>query len=643
MVKNMLPFQAVSVDEIKRRYPEKFAPENEIFRHIHRGDRIFIGTGCGEPQHLVRALIDYVSSHPKAFFDAEVFHVWTLGVAPYTDEKFRDNFRHNSFFIGKNTRGAVNEGLADYTPVALSQVPDLFRRRLVPVDVALVQTSPPDKNGYMSLGVSVDITKAAVEHASRVIVQVNSFMPRVHGETFVHIKDVSFIIPSDEPLLEYEEKVSDDIAQRIGHYVSRIIEDGDTIQVGYGSIPNAILSNLKNKKHLGVHTELLANGIVELMKEGVVDNSRKSLNRGKTVAAFCMGKKETYEYIHDNPSIEFRPIDYTNNPLVIARQRRMTPINSCLNIDLTGQATAETIGRRFYSGIGGQTDFMRGAVLSPESKTVLVIQSTAKNGEISRIVPLLAEGSGVTLGRTDVHYVVSEYGIAYLHGRNIRERAMQLISIAHPKFRPWLIEQAKRLNLIYRDQKFVPGERGEYPEKLETYRTTRAGIEILLRPIKITDEPLLKDFFYGLSDKSMYRRFMSQRRDMPHRQLQQFVVIDYTREMLLLASITSGEKEEAVGLGQYAIAGDSHIAEVAFTVRDDYQNKGIGTELLSYLTFLARSQGLLGFTAETLMENLPMLHLFEKMGFIMEKIPAGGVYELRMLFRETAEEKPLVP
>jgi acyl-CoA hydrolase/GNAT superfamily N-acetyltransferase len=639
----MLPFQAMSIDEIKRRYPEKFAPENEIFRYIHRGDRIFIGTGCGEPQHLVRALIDYVSSHPKAFFDAEVFHVWTLGVAPYTDQKFRDNFRHNSFFIGKNTRGAVNEGLADYTPVALSQVPDLFRRRLVPVDVALVQTSPPDKNGYMSLGVSVDITKAAVEHASRVIVQVNSFMPRVHGETFIHIKDVSFIIPSDEPLLEYEEKVSDDIAQRIGHYVSRIVEDGDTIQVGYGSIPNAILSNLKNKKHLGVHTELLANGIVELMKEGVVDNSRKSLNRGKTVAAFCMGKKKTYEYIHDNPSIEFRPIDYTNNPLVIARQRRMTPINSCLNIDLTGQATAETIGRRFYSGIGGQTDFMRGAVLSPESKTVLVIQSTAKNGEISRIVPLLAEGSGVTLGRSDVHYVVSEYGIAYLHGRNIRERAMQLISIAHPKFRPWLIEEAKRLNLIYRDQKFVPGERGEYPEKLETYRTTRSGIEILLRPIKITDEPLLKDFFYRLSDKSMYRRFISPRMDMPHRQLQQFVVIDYTREMLILALITSGEKEEVVGLGQYAIAGDSHTAEVAFTVRDDYQNKGIGTELLSYLTFLARSQGLLGFTAETLMENLPMLHLFEKMGFIMEKRTAGGVYELRMLFRETGDEKPLVP
>jgi len=638
----MSSFHCTSLEEIKGRYPDKFAPESEIFRHIHRGDRIFIGTGCGEPQYLVRALIDYVSSHPKAFFDAEVFHVWTLGVAPYTDEKFRQNFRHNSFFIGKNTRSTVNAGLADYTPVALSQIPDLFRRRLVPVDVALVQASPPDKNGYMSLGISVDITKAAVEQASRVIVQVNSHMPRVLGETFIHVDDVKFLVPHDELLLEYNEKVSDDIAQGIGKYVARIIEDGDTIQVGYGSIPNAILANLKNKKHLGVHTELLAEGIVELIKQGVVDNSRKSLNRGKSVAAFCMANKETYDYIHDNPSIEFRPIDYTNHPLVISRQRHMTPINSCLNIDLTGQATAETIGRKFYSGIGGLTDFMRGAVLSPEGKTILVIQSTAKNGTLSRIVPLLAEGSGVTLGRTDVHYVVSEYGIAYLHGRNIRERAMQLISIAHPQFKPWLMEEAKKLNLIYKDQKFVPGEKGEYPEELETYRTTKTGTEILFRPIRITDESILKDFFYSLSDKSMYRRFMSPRKDMPHKQLQEFVVIDYTTEMMILASVKQGEKEIAVGLGQYAIAGETHMAEVAFTVRDDYQNKGIGTELLSYLTYLAKKQGLLGFIAETLMENQPMLRVFDKIGFDMKKSNAGGVYELKMLFQGSLADRPLV-
>ena len=630
----------MSLDDAKSRYPEKFAPENEIFQHVHRGDRIFIGTGCGEPQYLVRALIDFVSSHPKAFFDAEVLQVWTLGVAPYTDQKFKHNFRHNSFFIGKNTRSAVNEGIADYTPISLSQVPNLLRRKFVPVDVALVQTSPPDKNGYMSLGVSVDITKAAVENASRIIVQVNSQMPRVHGETFVNIRDVDFIIPYDEPLLRYEETVSDEIAQKIGTYVSRIVEDGDTIQVGYGSVPNAILLALRGKKHLGVHTELLSDGIVRLMKEGVVDNSLKSINRGKAVASFCMGKKETYDYIHDNPSIEFRPIDYTNDPQVIAAHRQITAINSCIQIDLTGQATAESIGRRFFSGIGGQADFMRGAVLSPRGKTILVIQSTASKGTVSRIIPFVPEGAGVTLGRSDVHYVVSEYGIAYLHGKNIRERAMELIAIAHPKFRARLIDEAKRLNLIYRDQKFVPGEKGQYPEGLETYRTTKTGLEILLRPVKITDETLLKGFFYSLSDKSMYRRFMSPRRDMPHRQLQEFVVIDYTTEMVILASVKQGEKETVAGLGQYAMAGETHMAEVAFTVRDDFQNKGIGTELLSYLTYLAMRQGLLGFKAETLMENQPMLRVFDKMGFDIKKSVSGGVYELKMLFRGSPADRP---
>ena len=622
------------LDKIKKAYPEKSVSEDKIFSHIHRGDRIFIGTGCGEPQYLVGALMDYVRSHPKAFFDAEVFHVWTLGVAPYTDEKLKHNFRHNSFFIAHNTRDAINKGVADYTPIFLSQVPQLFYRKLVPVDVALIQTSLPDDHGYMSLGISVDITKAAVENASVVITQVNSNMPRVHGDTFIHIDDVDFIIPHDEPLLEYETKVPDEIAQRIGKYVARIIEDGNTIQVGYGSVPNAILSNLHTKKHLGIHTELLSDSVVELMKDGVIDNTKKSIDRGKTVATFCMGKKETYEYIHDNPGIEFRAIDYTNNPLIIAQHNNMVAINSALEVDLTGQATAESIGKMFYSGIGGQADFMRGTVLSRNGKTILVIQSTAENGTISRIVPFLKEGAGVTLNRGDIHYVITEYGIAYLHGKNIRERAMELISIAHPTFKSWLIEEAKTLNLIYKDQAFIPGKKGQYPEDLETYRTTKTGLEILLRPIKISDEPLLKDFVYSLSDQSIYRRFISRRTDMPHEFLQKFVIIDYTKEMAIVAVIKHEEKEEIVGVGRYFIDKNTHTAEAAFVVRDDYQNRGIGVELVRYLTYLAKRQGLLGFTAEVLVENKPMLHVFQNMGFDMEKRIDSGVYELKMMFRE---------
>jgi acyl-CoA hydrolase/RimJ/RimL family protein N-acetyltransferase len=626
-------FKGERLNEIKQRYPAKFPPEERIFSHIRPGSRIFISSACGEPQCLVRALIKYLEKDPKAFFDAEVMHIWTLGIAPYTDEKFKANFRYDSFFIGSTTRQAVNRGLADYTPIFLSEVPALFRRGLVPVDVALIQTSPPDEHGYMSLGVSVDIVKAATEKADCVIAQVNAHMPRVHGDGFIHIEDVDFIIPCDEPILEYESEADDEIVQRIGSYVARLIQDGDTIQVGYGSLPNAILANLQHKKNLGVHTELLSDGIVDLMKKKVIDNTRKTLNRGKTVAAFCMGKRETYEYIHDNPSIEFRAIDFTNNPLVIARHENMTAINSALEIDLTGQATAESLGKFFYSGTGGQADFMRGAVLAQGGKTILAIQSTAEKETVSRIVPFLREGAGVTLIRGDVHYVVTEYGIAYLHGKNIRERAMELTSIAHPKFRPWLIEEAKKLNFIYRDQAFIAGKAGEYPEDLEAHRTTHTGLDLLLRPVKISDEPLLKDLFYSLSEDSMYRRFISTRKDMPHERLQKFVIIDYTKEMIILAVLQEEGKETIVGVGQYAIHETSHTAEVAFAVRDDDQEKGVGTTLLTYLTYLAKRQGLLGFKAEVLVENRAMMNLFEKMGFDIKKRISEGVYELDMMFR----------
>jgi RimJ/RimL family protein N-acetyltransferase len=485
----------------------------------------------------------------------------------------------------------------------------------------------------MSLGISVDITKAAVDNAGLIIAQVNTHMPRIHGDGFIHIRDVDFIIPHDEPILEYHAAADDEVAQQIGEYVARLIRDGDTIQVGYGSIPNAILSNLHHKRHLGIHTELLSDGIVALMKAGVIDNTRKTLDPGRTIATFCMGSQETYAYLHDNPTVEFRTVDYTNNPLNIASQDNMTAINSALEIDLTGQATAESLGKTFYSGIGGQADFMRGAVLARNGTTILTLPSTAEKGEVSRIVPFLKEGAGATLNRGDIHYVVTEYGIAYLHGKNIRERAMELIAIAHPKFRPWLIQESKKLNLIYRDQAFIPGKRGEYPEDLETYRTTQSGLEILLRPVKISDEPLLKDFFYALSDKSLYRRFISARKNFPHERLQEFVIIDYTVEMVILAVLQEEEKEEIVGVGQYAIDETTHTAEVAFAVRDDYQGRGIGTELLTYLTLLAKRRGLLGFTAEVLVENTRMLRLFEKMGFDIQKRMELGTYELRMAFR----------
>ncbi|MFH1537949.1 MAG: GNAT family N-acetyltransferase [bacterium] len=621
------------LEPFREKYPEKFIPEERIFGNINRGGTIFIGTGCGEPMYLVSRMIEYVKSNPKAFFDTEVIHVWALGIAPYTDARFSHNFRLNSFYVGNNTRGPVNQGLADYTPIFLSQVPKLFHKKHVPVDVALIQTSMPDEKGYLSLGISVDITKAAVENASVVIAQVNSEMPRVHGDAFIHIEEVDYIVHHNEPVHEYFTKVDGEIAEKIGNYVARIVRDGDVIQVGYGGVPNAILPCLKTKKHLGVHTELFTDGIAELMREGVVDNSQKSINRGKAIAAFCIGGGETYRFLDDNPSVHFRTTDYVNDPLVIAQNENMVAINSALQVDLTGQATSESIGKTFFSGIGGSADFMRGALMAPGGRSILVLQSTAKDGEVSRIVPFLDEGAGVTHTRGDIHYVITEYGIAYLHGKNIRERAMDLISLAHPKFRPRLIEEAKKLNLIYKDQKFISGKEGEYPEELETHRKTGAGVDIFLRPVKISDEPLIKDFFYSLSDDSIYKRFMSSRRYMPHNLLQRFVVIDYTREMVILAVLQNEEMEEIVGIAQYCMNQGAHTAEVALVVRDDFHNQGIGTELMYYLTYLALNRGLLGFTAEVLAENDPMLHVFEKIGFGVRKKISAGTCELQMSFR----------
>lgn len=621
-----------NLDKLRELYPNKFVSPEEAFQHIYQGNRIFIGSACGRPQYLVRSLEEYVEENERRF-QPKGLQIWTFGIRPNKQDKYNDLLQHNLFFIGTGTRDAVQRGLAKYTPVFLSEVPELFRQKLVPVDVAIIQTSYPDEFNCLSLGISVDIVRSALENASLVIAQLNKNMPRVHGETFIDAGTVDYLIPFDEPLLENKGSVPDYIAQRIGKYVARIIQDGDTIQVGYGSIPDAIIANLHSKKNLGVHTELISDGIVKLMKMGVVNNAKKDINRGKTVASFCMGAKETYDYLHDNSAIEFLPIDYTNNPLNIARIKNMTAINSALEVDLTGQANAESLDGSFFSGVGGHADFMRGSLMAPGGKTILAMQSTAKGGEVSRIVPFLKEGASVSLTRGDIHYLVTEYGIAYLFGKNIRERAMSLISVAHPKFRPWLIEEAKKLSLIYKDQAFTPGKKGEYPEDLETHRTTNTGLRIFLRPVKITDEPLIKEFFYSLSGTSVQKRFFSMRKDLPHERLQElFLRVNYAEEMVILAFLDQ-KKEYLVGIGQYALTSNKATAEVAIVVRDKYQNIGIGTEILSYLAVLANKSGLIGFTGESLPENRAILHLFEKIGFEVQKKREAGVYVFNVYFR----------
>ncbi len=629
----MATYTKGNLSRIKKLHREKFQPLDGIFQNIRKGSVIFIGTGCGQPRFLVQALMEFTDNYPNELFGAEIIHVWTLGIASYIDEKYSTHFRHNSFYISEGTRDAVNRCDADYTPVFHSEVPDLLRRKIIDIDVALIQVSLPDEEGNVSLGISVDIAKTAVANAKLVIAQVNSHMPVTGEDSLINITAVDYVYHHDEQLQEFSPRVPDDIAKMIGRNIAKIIRDGDTLQIGYGRMPNAVLRYLNEKRHLGIHTEMLTEGVVELMKSGVVTNSMKNRDTGKTVATFCMGSRKTYKFLDQNNSIDFRPVDYTNNPRVISSINNMVAINSALEVDLSGQATAESIGTFLYSGVGGQPDFMRNAVKSIDGTSILAIRSTSNDGRHSRIVPYLSPGAGTTLTRGDIHYVVTEYGIAYLHAKNLRERALSLIRIAHPAFRQELFDKAKELGYIYKDQEFVPGKKGEYPEHLESYKTMKNENTLFLRPIRISDENILKEFFYSLSDKSIYYRFFAARPHIPHRLLQKFVVIDYTQELIILAIKMLEEREIVVGMGQYVIDEKTMYADVAFAVRDDHQNLGIGTILLKYISAVARKEGVHGFTADVLPENKSMQHLFEKTGHRMEKKIDGISYHYTMPFR----------
>ncbi len=424
-------------------YKEKLTDAQSALSRIRRGARIFIASACGEPQLLVKTLLDMAQN----FADVEIIHFLDLGLTDYTSEIYTEHFRHNALFIGANARAAIKEGHADYTPIFLSEVPLLMQRGSMPIDVALITVSPPDMNGYVSLGISVDITKTAAEVARYVVAEVNPNMPRTLGDSFLHVSQISAFVENDAPLLEFEQKSPDHIAQSIGQLIADLIDNESTIQTGVGKIPNSVFPYLTNKKDLGVHTETFTDGLIDLIESGVVTCRKKSLHPGKVVAAFCMGTRRLYEYVNNNPLFEFRPCQYVNDPYVIAQNDRMVSINSALTVDLTGQVCSDSLGFEFYSGIGGQVDFVRGSAMSERGKSIMVLPSTTEDGKISRIVPYLSPGSGVVVTRGDIHYVVTEYGIAYVHGKSIRDRAMMLINIAHPDFRDELIGGGEKTGL----------------------------------------------------------------------------------------------------------------------------------------------------------------------------------------------------
>jgi len=595
--------------ELQKYCPQKVVGAQEALAKIQKGHRVFLGTGCGEPQHLIRTLIEETDVQ-----DVVLYQMFSGTLSRYLDdEDFFRRFALKLFFISVAMRAAAFEGKIEYIPVYLSQLPELFTSYAIGLDVALIQVCPPDEFGYCSLGISVDVTKAALESAGLVIAQVNPVMPRTFGDSFVHLDEIDYLVWHEAPLLTYLPQIKDpDVARRIGHYVSQLVDDGATLQIGFGSLPYAILKYLENKQDLGLHTQLITDGFLPLFEKKIITNKKKSHIRGRAVASMCMGTEKIYRYVHNNPRFYFRTSDYVSNPTVISRNDNLISISSALEVDLTGQVCSDSIGFMFYSGIGDQVDFLRGSAMSKGGYSIIAVPSTADGGRVSRIVPHLSLGAGVATTRGDVNYVVTEYGIAQLHGKGVYQRVMELAQIAHPDFRNELIETAKRRQYIFQDQLPPSFDDLLFLEDYKSTLTLKNGENISFRPLLPSDEFAYRNFFYSLEKETIFRRFFFYQELFTHEVVQlEWSSIDYHDNMALIALARKGGHEEIVAVGSYAHS-DGSSAEVAFVVREDYQGLGIASYLLQELEKIATENGFKSFAASVLKENSKMIHVFKK-------------------------------
>ena len=611
----------------QKAYADQVVTADQALSHVKPGQRVFIGTGCAQPTELVRAL----AARSSQLADVQVVHLLTLGEAPYADRELSQHFVVNSFFIAENVRSVIQEGVGDYTPIFLSEIPRLFTSGQLPVDAALIQVTPPDDRGRCSFGISVDIVKSAAANAKLVIAEVNPRMPRTLGDSLIHVNDIDFLVPVDYPLLEVQWAEVTDVTRQIGEFVAALVEDGSTIELGIGRVPHAVLESLKEKKHLGIHTEMFTDALMDLVEKGVIDGSLKSVDKGQIVASFCMGTKKLYDYIDNNPMFAFHPTEYVNDPFVISRQHKMVAVNVALEVDLTGQVCADSLGAKFYSGIGGQVDFNRGAARSEGGKAIIALPSTARNETVSRIVAFLTPGAGVVTTRGDVHYVVTEYGTAYLHGKSVQERALALISIAHPKFREDLLKEAVKTKYVRAEMaevdEFVVG-----PQELKTSYLLDDGTLVSFRPIHPTDEPRIRDLFYGVSAETLFYRFMSRMKWISREQVQNFVYIDHRTEVAIVGTLPEAFGEDIIAVGRYYLDPHTNRAEVAFIVDDAWQNRGIGSFLLKHLITIAKRNGIAGFTAEVLRDNRAMQSVFQKSGCKVQSQLKEDIYIYEMDF-----------
>ncbi len=617
-------------------YVEKRRTAAQALSMIRSGQRVFIGSACGEPRALVKAL----SEAALRLSGLEIVRLMvkeTTSLSEIADKTGDYSLNNRTFYLGSSNTESIARYMRFITPMNMSEVPGLFLSRKLPIHVALIQVSPPDDFGWMSLGISVDITMAAAQISDLVIAQVNPMMPRTMGQSFIHVNDVHVFVEHEEPILSVDLRRRSGAAEWAGKHISRLIEDGSTLQMGLDAASQATIKGLGEKNDLGFHSQYITDDIMHLYAKGVITNRKKGLNDGKMVASGAIGSASLYEFLHDNPGVDFRPSNYVNDPFIISQHNRMVSLNVAHSIDLTGQVAAEASEHTFFAGVSGIPDFSRGARRSNGGKSIIMLYAASQDGKRSHIVPSLGN-SAVVLPRGDVHYVVTEYGAVNLSGKSLQERVLALIGIAHPDHRDALFSQAKEARLIGRDRRLGQATKGIYPIQLEE-TIERGGEQITIRPSKPVDERRIQEHYYGLNRKDVRLRFFNDKNSFYGSDVRTRSQIDYIKNLALVAVVGEFGFGRVVGVGEYLLLIESNFAEVAFSISEDYQGKGLGKLLLRKLARAARENGIFGLMAYTWPNNKAMINLFKTLPYKVKTSFDGESLILKCRFDEMADLK----
>jgi acyl-CoA hydrolase/ribosomal protein S18 acetylase RimI-like enzyme len=615
---------------LQENYKSKLSTADEAARMIRSGQRVFIGSSCGEPQHLINALMD----NAKFFSDVEIVRLLSLEgslMSLMADEYRGHKFHIRSIYQGSDQTKSLRANKRFITPLTLCAVPGLFKKKMLPLHFALVQVSPPDDNGWMSLGISVDVTLAAAQSAAVVIAQVNSMMPRIPGHSFIHLDDVDVIVEQEEELLSAFNLPVYEAAGEIAKITANLIDDGATLQLGLAELSRPIAKALAQKNDLGVHTEILTDDLMDLVAQGVVTNRHKTLNEGKVVASGAIGSQQFYQSLHNNVAVDFRPSDYVNNPAVIAQNHKMVAINFARTMDLSGQVYADALPQNHFSGVTGMFDFILGTTMAPGGKSIIVIPARSIDGKASRIIAK-ADGGSIVIPKGYVSYVVSEFGMVNLLGKNIEERAMAMISLAHPDFRDELFHNAQEAGWVDHNRTLNDSLFGVYPARMEETRVYESQ-PVTFRPTKPVDDRLIQEHFYSMDAKDVQTRFFSIRRSFYREDMENMSQIDYIKNLSIVAVTGEVGFEKIIGLGMYALEHGA-VAEIAFSTAREWQGKGIAGVILEKLAEAARENGITSLVAYVLPTNTGMIKLFKKLPCKVKSRFEGEAVVLRCDFDE---------